>query len=283
MDRETSRSQLYVAARKVLLDALRALEAHGQAVILCGAQAVYLRTGEADLAIAPYTADGDLALDPSLLRDLPRLEVAMGEANFTLRTGARYQPGSWVAPAEVEGATVWIPVDLIVPEGVAGKGGRRGARLGAHGNRAARRAVGLEAALADRSPMQIGALDPSDTRSIETLVAGTAALLVAKAHKLHDRLSQGRTERLADKDAGDVVRLIQATVAIEVAATMARLQKDPIAGPVTKSALDYLDQLFGRRGGTGIEMAARALFPALSGDTIEVICTSYVAQLRDTQ
>jgi hypothetical protein len=274
---------LYVAARKVLLDALCALQAHGAAVILCGAQAVYLRTGDANLAIAPYTADGDLALDPSLLRDIPLLEVAMLEAGFALREGDRYQPGMWVAPADVGGVTELIPVDLLVPEGVAGGGGRRAAHLRLHGNRAARRALGLEAALVDNSPMQITALDPSDTRSIETRVAGEAALLVAKAHKLYDRLGEGRPERLADKDAGDVVRLIQSTVPLAVAATMGRLGQDPVAGRVTRLALEYLDQLFGRRGATGIQMASRALDPALSPDTVEVICTSYMGQLRETR
>jgi hypothetical protein len=45
----------YVAARRVLLDALTVLAPHGDAIILAGAQAVYLHTGTADLAIAPYT------------------------------------------------------------------------------------------------------------------------------------------------------------------------------------------------------------------------------------
>lgn len=80
---------LYVAARKVLLDALLALAAHSGAVILRGAQAVYLHAGEADLAVAPYTADGDLTLDPSLLHDAPLLEVAMRRANFDLLSGDR--------------------------------------------------------------------------------------------------------------------------------------------------------------------------------------------------
>jgi len=55
----------YVAARRVLLDALFALAPHGKAVIVVGAQAVYLRTGDANLAIAPYTTDGDLVINPS--------------------------------------------------------------------------------------------------------------------------------------------------------------------------------------------------------------------------
>jgi hypothetical protein len=57
----------------------------------------------------------------------------------------------------VDGEELLIPIDLIVPEGAATGGGRRGARLGLHGNRAARRAVGLEAALVDHAPKGIPA------------------------------------------------------------------------------------------------------------------------------
>jgi len=69
--------KLYILARRVLLDALDALGAHRDAVILVGAQAVYLRTGDADLAVAPYTTDGDLVLDPAILGLTPPLESAL--------------------------------------------------------------------------------------------------------------------------------------------------------------------------------------------------------------
>ena len=48
---------LYVLARRILLDTLEALENQRQALVLVGAQAIYLHTGEADLAVAPYTTD----------------------------------------------------------------------------------------------------------------------------------------------------------------------------------------------------------------------------------
>lgn len=47
----------YVAARKVLLDALFALQPHGKAVIVVGAQAIDLRTGMNDVGIAPDKTD----------------------------------------------------------------------------------------------------------------------------------------------------------------------------------------------------------------------------------
>jgi len=40
--------QLYVAARRALLDAAEALAEQREALILVGAQAVYLRAGDAD-------------------------------------------------------------------------------------------------------------------------------------------------------------------------------------------------------------------------------------------
>ena len=270
----------YVEARRVLLDALTALAPHGAAFIVAGAQAVYLHTGDADLAVAPFTTDADLALDPTRLDDEPQLEASMSAAGFhLLPVGDHVEPGVWVTPAEIEGVEVDVPVDLIVPEGAAAGGGRRGARLGPHGKRAARRAVGLEAALVDHSTMRISALDPADGRSVEAEVAGPAALLVAKAHKLHDRLGSGKTDRLDDKDAGDCVRLMQTTSAEAIGSTFARLRDDPIAGPPSTAALAYMDELFGRRGRPGIAMAARALRVGMANEAVEVISTAYTRRV----
>jgi hypothetical protein len=274
--------EIYIAARRVLLDALTVLAPHGDAIILAGAQAVYIRTGAADLAIAPYTTDGDLVLDPQLLGDSPELEAGMTAAGFHLQQqqpGGHVEPGIWLATASVAGEDVVIPVDLIVPEGAASGGGRRAARLGVHGGRAARRAVGLEAALVDNSTMTIAALDPKDTRSLQAKVASSAALLVAKAHKLHDRLASGRARRLDDKDAADVLRLMQTTNPDVTAATFETLGADAVAGVSSQNALRYLGELFGRRGSAGIEMAARALRAAMPEDRVEALCIAYIAAL----
>jgi hypothetical protein len=74
--------ELYVIARRVLLDALEALGEHREATILVGAQAIYLHTGDADLGVAEYTTDADLALDPDLLAKVPPLEQALEAAGF---------------------------------------------------------------------------------------------------------------------------------------------------------------------------------------------------------
>lgn len=271
----------YVEARRILLDALEALAPHGNAVIVAGAQAVYLRTGLSDVGIAPYTTDGDLALDPSLLGAVPELEDAMRGAGFTLfePSPGRPEPGTWIRTAEVAGLEFVVPVDLIVPEGAAGGGGRRGARLGPHGRRAARRAVGLEAALVDNSPEVIAALDPADGRSYPVEVAGSAALFVAKAHKIHDRLASARARRIEDKDAADVYRLMQTTSPREVGAALIALTRHDVAGPPTEAALQYLRDLYSRRNGDGVEMAVRALRLAIPDPQIRTLCTTYTAQM----
>jgi hypothetical protein len=270
----------HVEARRVLLDALLALAPHGAAVIVAGAQAVYLHTGDADIAVAPYTTDGDLALDPRMLGDDPALEDAMSRAGFHLDVGRGHvEPGIWLAPGRAGGVDILVPVDLIVPEGVAPTGGRRGARLGAHGNRAARRARGLEAALVDNATMTIAALDPADSRSIEAQVAGPAALFVAKAHKLHDRLASGRAGRVDDKDAADVVRLMQTTSPRQAGSVFLKLCADPVAGKPSSDALGYIEELFGRRGYAGIDMASRALRLGMPADRVETLCVSFTQAL----
>jgi hypothetical protein len=64
----------YVRARAALLDATDALAPHLDATVLVGAQAVYLRAGDADLMVAEYTTDTDFTLDPAELTDSPLLE-----------------------------------------------------------------------------------------------------------------------------------------------------------------------------------------------------------------
>lgn len=274
----------YVAARRILLDALTALVPHRDAVIVVGAQAIYLHTGSMSLdeSIAPYTTDGDLAVNPSLLGDDPHLEAAMESAGFELKhnPGGALEPGIWVAQTKIEDITYDVPVDLIVPEGAAPPGGRRAARLGPHGARAARRAVGLEAALVDHVTMRISALEPGDQRSIQAEVAGVAAMFVAKAHKIHDRAELEHSDRLNDKDAADVIRLMQTTRPQDVGVTMTELVANTSTSEVTRHALLYLIDLFGRRNGAGVQMAVRAMQVALPSERVEAISVAYMSAIR---
>ncbi len=275
---------VYVAARRVLLDALVALDAHSRAVIVVGAQAIYLRTADEQFAsVAPFTTDSDLTLDPGKLTDLPRLETAMREANFELRQldGGNVEPGTWVRAAEIGGRRYNVPVDLIVPAGAAPRAGRRGARLGGHGNQAARKIAGLEAALVDFGPMEVTALEPEDGRRIVANVAGEAALLIAKLHKLQDRTTSGNGNRLHDKDAADVIRLMQATSPSDVGFTIARLSSGGVASEVSKLAVGYLKDLFGGRNGAGVKMAAQALRLGLPEGRIAALSIAYTRDLAE--
>ena len=263
---------LYVAARHVLLDALEAIEPHLSALVLVGAQAVYLRVGEADLAVAPYTTDGDIALDPTQLGPEPLLEVSMEQAGFRLLEGA---VGIWQGQVEVEGVKRTVDVDLLVPESLGGPG-RRAARIPPHARRSARKVAGLEGALVDRDLYKIGALDPADTRQFELMVAGPAALLVAKIHKIMDR--ERDFDRRSDKDALDVYRLLRVVPTQDLSQRFRRLLADPLSRQVAETTHMQLPQLFGRVNSPGTQMAVRASHPLESGD---VLAASVAALTQD--
>jgi hypothetical protein len=196
--------QLYFVARTTLLDALEALDEQCDAVILVGAQAIYIHTGDADIAVPAYTTDGDLLLEPSRLKDEPKLDEAMRRAQF--RPGS--QPGSWLRDREVDSVLTTIPVDLLVPQALAG-GRRRGARLGPHGDRVGRQTRGMEAAIVDHAPHRLTSLSLDDPREFDIRLAGPAALLVAKLHKLGERSLERTPKRMKDKDALDVLRILR--------------------------------------------------------------------------
>lgn len=247
--------ELYVVARRVLLDALDALGSHRDAVIVVGAHAVYMRVGEADLAVAPYTTDGDLALDPASLGETPPIEQSLARAGFRPKTGDSV--GVWIThrPTASNPSTE-VALDLLVPASVSPGRGRRAARLPGHDFRAARIVRGLDGVIVDADVMSVAALDPSDERRFDIRVAGPGGLLVAKAHKIQDRSG---TARSTDKDALDVLRLLRGTMTDELADRMKRILGNDDARPVAEQALELLEQQFASRAGEGIEMAVRAV------------------------
>lgn len=93
---DVSFTDVPVQARRVLLDALEALRDRREALVLVGAQAIYLYTGEADVPVATRTKDSDLAIVPTGLRGSPRLEAAMAEAGFR-HDPLTQQPGEWLS------------------------------------------------------------------------------------------------------------------------------------------------------------------------------------------
>lgn len=102
----------------------------------------------------------------------------------------------------------------------------------------------------------IGALDQGDDRSFEVAVAGPAALVVAKMHKIAERSKS--KDRLVDKDALDLLRLLQTAPTEELAATLQRLGDSDLAGPVTAEAVDFLKTLATKPGDPIPQMATRA-------------------------
>ena len=83
---------LYVRARAALLDATGAMAEQIDALVVVGAQAIYLHTGDADLAVAEYTTDADFTIGPADLADSPLLAELLTARGFTTRE----HPGGWL-------------------------------------------------------------------------------------------------------------------------------------------------------------------------------------------
>lgn len=254
----------YVAARAVLLDALQALGDHLPAIIVVGAQAVYLHTGTGDFVEPPMTTDGDLALNVEALGEEPEITTALTNANF--RRGSN--PGSWLGAGEVA-------VDIMVTPSQSGRTKKkaRAARLPGHGEWAARITRGLEPAVADHASRTLEALDPSDHRQVEVNVAGPAALFVAKAIKIEDRLVDGRTaaNRVKEKDALDMFRLLQAVETADLVTGLRRHLANNDARAICLRALKFLEQA----GTTPTSILPSLAAGAAAGD--RTVAPSFVA------
>lgn len=263
----------YITARRVLLDALAALEGHLDNLILVGAQAVYHHAGEADVNVPLMTTDGDLAINTRDLAEVPEIGTALRAAGFTPGPN----PGHWVAISEVA-------VDLMVVPHQAGttKASARAARLAPHDKLTARIARGLEPALIDNEHVTIGALEPGDPRRFELRVAGPAALLTAKAIKISERLERADTQpdRLKEKDAFDAFRILQAIDTPELARGFAGHREDEHAAGVTAEAIEVYRTHASTPQGRIAQLAASAAqgdptvapaFAALVGDLLSAL------------
>ena len=267
--------ELYVLARRVLLDALDALGTHRDAVVLVGAQAIYLRVGEADLAVAASTTDGDLIIDPRRLAQAPPLEAALRAAGFLPQGGDAV--GTWVTTRKTAASVdIDVAIDLMVPQGASATPGRRSTHLPGHDPRVARKVRGLEGALVDADVLSLVALEPGDARTFDLRVAGPAALLVAKLHKIQERRDSAR---LNDKDALDVVRLLRGAATADMASRMRGMVADSRAREAARPALPWLAELFGQRRGEGVRMAQRAASGLVDAAEIEASCVALASEL----
>lgn len=254
-----------VDARRALLDALDALSGHLDQIVLVGAQAIYLHTDEVTLGVALFTKDADMALVPPLGAE-PNIERAMLGAGFVHGD----QPGMWLDETG--------QVDLLVPEGPAPAGGRRGARLTGHGSRAARKVLGLEGAAVDNEFRTVPALDPADHRSVRMRVASPAALVVAKLYKLGERHEERRRDRLEEKDAFDIYRLLQLPSA-ELSGGMKRILADERSSLVGEAALGFLRELFAVPDALGCVMAGRYVEGVADPETVRLSASALAGEL----
>jgi hypothetical protein len=266
---------LLVRTRSVLLDALAALDEHRDSVIIVGAQAVYLHTGGVQVAIAEATKDSDVAIDLRRLGEDPTIDAAMKKANF-IHNPDNPQPGAWVTAED------GIPVDIMVPEALSPGGkNKRSVNKPPHDKMSMRRARGLEASVVDYSKLVVPSLDPHDDRSTTALVAGPAALIVAKCHKIGERVDQN-SNRLNDKDAHDVYRILVKFETAELATTMTTLLADDLSREVTRQAVEYLDEHFGAGpDAIGSIMAGRAEEGVGDPDQVAVAISFLAADLID--
>jgi hypothetical protein len=246
------RSPDLIAARQGLLDALEALEQHKDALVLVGAQAVYMWTDHIELGTDPYTLDADVALDLRVLGREPRLEVAMTTAGFSL---SERNPGMWTS-------TDGVVVDLLVASDQAPSGGSRAARIPGHEKKAGRKVRGLEGALVDREPRKLISYEAGDTRWFDVNVAGPMALVLAKSFKIGERADRRRESpdrwQRAEKDTVDLLRLLMGTDTGELVERMHRVMEDELVSASAGRGLDHLQSQFGSRRDPGAQLLAGA-------------------------
>lgn len=267
----------YIAARGVLLDALEALTAHRDSLVLVGAQAVYLHTGPVPGTGIQMTTDSDLALDVDLLAADPEITATLTGARFTAVPDL---PGQWENPRGIR-------VDLMtVPHQSDRPAKARAAKLPPHGKATARITPGLEPALVDNVTMTIPALADDDDRTVDLRVAGPAALLTAKLVKLRERhedqvAGRGKPERLKEKDALDCYRLLLTVDTDVLVVGFETHCPHPEALAATRRGLSFLAEQH-RSGEDGVvrrllgvalpeDLVALASFDALCEDLLQAL------------
>ncbi|WP_220093728.1 hypothetical protein [Flexivirga caeni] len=135
----------------------------------------------------------------------------------------------------------------------------------------------------DVDAMDVTALDPDDPRVRSFKVVGPAALLVAKLHKLGERINA--PQRLNDKDAHDAYRNLRTTQTAELGMAFARLLEDPLSASATREALRYAEELFAAGPeAIGAMMAGRAELGVGSPEEVSVataiLASDLVVSLR---
>lgn len=126
--------------------------------------------------------------------------------------------------------------------------------------------------------MEIRALDRADERVVTANVAGLGGLVVAKAHKLGERLERG-LGRAMPKDAYDLYRVLVAADTDVLASTIRRLQDDEVAGDATVAAITYLRTWFATPDAAGALLAGEAVAGVADPDEAAAALSLLVADL----
>jgi hypothetical protein len=210
-----------------------------------------------------------------VLAEAPPLEQALMNAGFFPRT--KDSVGIWIAKRQTsQSSDVEVAVDLLVPASANTGTGRRAARLPGHGSRAARIVKGLDGAIVDADVMRLAALDATDERAFDVRVAGPAALLVAKVHKISERHG---TDRQSDKDALDIFRLLRGIETDDLATRYRKLLSDARSADAAKAGRTLFEVQFATRAGIGVEMAIRSAGPLANPDEIAASCAVLAGDL----
>jgi hypothetical protein len=232
-------------SRRLLITTIVALGGHADAMTVLGAHAVHVwvqkKWGPIDME---STRDGDLAINPVLIAEDPKIMEIMAEIG--LEPARPERPGIYGYVSER--GLPWnqrTTVDLLVPETYAGSKGRA-ARI--PGQKSATiRAYGLELAIHDRTLTRISTTDGEPELSVDVHVAGPAPLLIAKAHKVSERLAdvEKRPDRLRPKDSGDIALLMMVTDGGEMAESMMKhVVQSPEIRAVVHDGAQYLVDMY---------------------------------------
>lgn len=116
--------------------------------------------------------------------------------------------------------------------------------------------------------MAIVALDATDARVVYAKVAGPAALLIAKLHKISERKG---TARANVKDALDVFRLLRGVPTADFAARYRRVLADERSHEAAERGRVLVADLL-HRGGAASTMAAAAATGFIDPDEVRLSC-----------
>ena len=96
--------------------------------------------------------------------------------------------------------------------------------------------------------------------------------------KIHERRGSARAN---DKDALDVLRILQGISTDDLARRLRSVLGDARSATTAARAMELFNELFRNRGGEGAIMAARAAQPVLDADQVRLSCEALAGDLLE--